>query len=135
VDDDASVGRAVARFVRQLGMDAETFVSGRDLLDRVERTPAFAPDCVLLDMQMPGLSGHDVQVQLARLRPCCPVVIMTAYSDADGHERALALGAVGVLFKPLDEHLFVMTLQTALGRVPRRAEEAGRGGPAAPRET
>jgi FixJ family two-component response regulator len=112
VDDDASVGRAIARLVRQLGMNAEAFVSGRDLLDRFDNAPAFEPDCILLDIQMPDLSGYDVQEQLTRRQSRCPVILMTAYWDTD--EQQHALSAVAVLFKPLDEQLFITAVRTAL---------------------
>ena len=57
VDDDESVCRAVRRLVRSLGMDGETFSSGQNFLDTIEAMPSFRPDCLILDVQMPGMNG------------------------------------------------------------------------------
>jgi FixJ family two-component response regulator len=114
VDDDESVGRAIVRLVRHVDMDAEAFVSGEGFLARLDRA-AFAPDCVVLDMRMPGISGLEVQKELTRRDVRCPIIVMTAYSDADGHQRALDGGAVAVLFKPFDEQLLLSTIRTAIG--------------------
>jgi FixJ family two-component response regulator len=115
VDDDESVGRAVTRLARFLEMDAERFASGIAFLQRLDTT-TFAPDCLILDVQMPGLTGPEVQQHLARRQRRCPVVVMTAYSDPEGHVKALALGAVAVLFKPVDERQFMAAVRTALCR-------------------
>jgi FixJ family two-component response regulator len=114
VDDDESVGRAIVRLVRRVDMDAEAFVSGERFLARLDNA-AFAPACVLLDVRMPGLSGLEVQKELTRRHVRCPVIVMTAYSDVDGHQRALDGGAIAVLFKPFDEQLLLSTIRTAIG--------------------
>jgi FixJ family two-component response regulator len=113
VDDDESVNRSIVRLLRQLDIKARAFVCGQDLLDAID-LGGYAPDCILLDAQMPGLSGPEVQAELIRRAVRCPVVVMTAYSDANRHERAIALGSVAVLFKPFDEQLFISTVQAAL---------------------
>ena len=66
VDDDESVCRAIKRLVRSLGMEAEAFTSGRDFVELIDAMPSFQPDCLVLDVQMPGMNGLDVQEQLAR---------------------------------------------------------------------
>ena len=66
VDDDESVCRALKRLVRSLGMDADTFASGRQFLELIEAMPSLVVDCVVLDVQMPGLTGLQVQAQLTR---------------------------------------------------------------------
>jgi FixJ family two-component response regulator len=115
VDDDESVGRAITRLARRLDIEAQAFQSGEEFLDQLD-TAMLRPDCLLLDIQMPGLSGLEVQEALLRRSSTCPVIVMTAYVEADEHLRALALGAVAVLFKPFDEQLFIATVQTALER-------------------
>jgi FixJ family two-component response regulator len=124
VDDDESLGRALNRLVRELGMEAKTFLSGQDFLDVVGRTPFLTPDCLVLDLRMPGVSGFDVQEQLIRNGTSCPVIVMTAYADADVHQRATALGAIAVLAKPFDQDVFIGLLRTALGRRARRPPES-----------
>jgi FixJ family two-component response regulator len=114
VDDDESVCRAIKRLVRSLGMNAETFSSGKKLLDFIEAMPSFRPDGVVLDVQMPGLNGLDVQDQLLRSGHKLPIVFITAHDEVGARERALAAGAVAFLRKPFDDELLVKTLHAAL---------------------
>ena len=121
VDDDESVCRAIKRLVRSLGMNAETFTSGQKFLDLIEAMPSFHADCVVLDVQMPGLNGVEVQEQLVRTGDKLPIIFITAYDDVGARERALAAGAVAFLRKPFDDELLVKTLRAAL------KDEAGGG--------
>src|SRR5262245_62683347 len=65
VDDDASVGRSVQRLLRSIGVDAESYVSGEEFLELLLSIPSYRPACVILDVQMPGLSGLGVQQRVA----------------------------------------------------------------------
>ena len=114
VDDDESVCRAMKRLVRSLGMAADAFTSGREFIDRVETTPAFQPDCVVLDVQMPGMNGLEVQERLANSGNRLPVIFITAHDEAGVRDRALAAGAVAFLRKPFNDELFIQTLRIAL---------------------
>ena len=116
VDDDESVCRALKRLVRSLGMDADTFTSGRQFIDLIEAMPSFAADCVVLDVQMPGLNGLQVQEQLARGGHRLPVIFITAHDDAAVREQALAAGAVAFVRKPFNDELLIKTLNEALKR-------------------
>lgn len=122
VDDDESVRRAVRRLVRSLGMDADTFGSGQELLDLLDAMPSYRPDCVVLDMRMPGLSGLEIQQRLS----CSglPVIFITGHDDLGVRERALAAGAVAVLRKPFSDEVFARALEAATRR--RRDPEAER---------
>jgi FixJ family two-component response regulator len=122
VDDDESVGRAIKRLVRSLGMNAETFTSGQKFLDLIEAMPSFHADCVVLDVQMAGLNGIEVQEQLVRTDDKLPIIFITAHDDVGARERALAAGAVAFLRKPFDDELLVKTLRAAL-----KKDEAGDG--------
>ena len=115
VDDDASVCRAIQRLVRSLGMNADTFASGQEFLDLVEAVPSFQPDCVVLDVQMPGLNGLEVQERLAKSGRRLPTVFITAHDEVGVRERALAAGAVAFLRKPFNDELFIKTLHAAIG--------------------
>jgi FixJ family two-component response regulator len=121
VDDDESVCRALERLVRSLGMAAETYTSGADFVEQIESLPSFNVDCVILDVQMPGLNGIEVQTRLRRIRKDIPVVFITAHDDRVSRERALAGGAVAFLRKPCNDALIIQTLDAALGR--RGADE------------
>jgi FixJ family two-component response regulator len=114
VDDDESVCRAMKRLVRSLGMTADIFTSGREFIDRVQTTPSYQPDCVVLDVQMPGMNGLEVQARLADSGHPLPVIFITAHDEAGVRERALATGAVAFLRKPFDDELLIKMLRLAL---------------------
>ena len=116
VDDDESVRRAIKRLVRSLGMAAETFSSGKDFIELTEAMPSFQPDCVVLDVQMPGLNGLEVQDHLVQRRSPLPVIFITAHDEAGVRERAMASGAVAFLRKPFNDELFIKTLRAAMER-------------------
>ena len=114
VDDDASVCRAMKRLIRSLGMNVEAFTSGREFLDFLEAMPSFRPDCVILDIQMPGMSGLEVQEQLIQGSSSLPVIFITAHDEVGVRERALAMGALAFLRKPFNDELIIKTLNTAV---------------------
>ncbi len=114
VDDDESVCRALKRLVRSLGMNAETFASGQQFLDLIEAMPSFHPDCLVVDVQMPGLNGLEVQERLATNGNPLPVIFITAHDEAIPRERALAAGAVAFVRKPFQDELLIKTLRVAL---------------------
>lgn len=114
VDDDVSVCRALERLVRSIGFEGATFNSGEDLIAALSNPPPFRPDCVVLDIHMPGLTGIEVQQRLAGRG--LPIVFITAQDDAGLRDRALRAGAAAVLRKPFDDRLFIETLYAALLR-------------------
>ena len=116
VDDDESVCRALRRLVRSLGMEAETFKSGRDLLDLWEAMPSFQPGCVILDVQMPGMTGLDLQQELLKTHKTVPVIFITAHDDVGARERALAAGAIAFIRKPFQDQILIKTMREALSR-------------------
>lgn len=116
VDDDESVCRALRRLIRSISMDAETFSSGQDLLDLFEAMPSFRPDCLILDVQMPRMSGLAVQDNLARRGQAFPVIFITAHDDVGIREKALGAGAVAFIRKPFVDELLIRTIQEALRR-------------------
>jgi FixJ family two-component response regulator len=116
VDDDESVCRAIKRLIRSLGMEAEAFTSGRDFIERIDATPSFQPDCLVLDVQMPGMNGLDVQQQLVSRSSRLPIVFITAHDEMGVRERALSAGALAFLRKPFNDELFIATLTAAVKR-------------------
>jgi FixJ family two-component response regulator len=118
VDDDESVCRALRRLLRSLSMDAEIFSSGQQFLDLVEAMPSFHPDCLVLDVQMPGMNGLELQDRLAMTGQTIPVIFITAHDEVGVRERALGAGALAFLRKPFDDELLVKTLRAALDRGP-----------------
>jgi FixJ family two-component response regulator len=114
VDDDASVCRAISRLLRSLGMNADTFTSGREFIEQIETMPSFHPDCVVLDVQMPGMNGLEVQEFLVRSENPLPVIFITAHDEIGVRERALQAGAVAFLHKPFNDEMFTKTLNEAI---------------------
>jgi FixJ family two-component response regulator len=116
VDDDASVCRAVKRLVRSAGMEADTFTSGQEFIEFLEGMPFLHVDCVVLDVQMPGVNGLVVQKRLGKREHPIPIIFITAHYETDVRERAMAAGAVAFLRKPFDDDLFIRTVREALKR-------------------
>jgi FixJ family two-component response regulator len=118
VDDDESVGRAIKRLARSLNMAAESYSSSEDFINQIESLPSFRPDCVILDVQMPGMNGIDVQRRLRLTHQDIPVIFITAYDDDLARKQALAGGATSFLRKPCNDALIIRSLDAALGREP-----------------
>ena len=116
VDDDESVCRAMSRLLRSLGMDTDTFTSGDEFIKHLETARAFHPDCIVLDVQMPGMNGLEVQELLVRSENFIPVIFITAHDEVSVRERALGRGAVAFLRKPVDGEVLVKILNEALKR-------------------
>jgi FixJ family two-component response regulator len=100
IDDDESVRRALRRLLRAANLDADAFASGRDFIDSLA---AQVPDCVVLDVHMPGMNGLDVQLQLVRSGFRIPVVVITGHDEPQARAQCLAAGAAAYLRKPLDD--------------------------------
>ena len=109
VDDEESVRVAVGRVLRWAGLDAETFASGDEFL-----TSTHWPDCVVLDLHMPGMSGFEVRARLASADVRVPVVIITGHDTPENRQRAEAGGAAAYLLKPVDGQALLDAIRTAV---------------------
>ena len=94
-------------------MAADSFASGDAFLEALSSIPSYRPDCVILDVQMPGLNGLEVQRRLADSG--MPVIFITAHDEFDVRERAMAAGALAYQRQPFDDELFVKTVHAAIG--------------------
>jgi len=112
VDDEEPVRKALRRLLRASGLQAESYAGGREFL---EAAAGRAPDCVLLDLHMTGMSGLQVLRKLRTLAPQPAVLIITAHDEPETREQCLAAGAAGYLTKPLDERLLLNAISAALG--------------------
>jgi FixJ family two-component response regulator len=110
VDDDESVRESLPDLLRELGFAAEAFSSAEAFLASgcVGRTR-----CLLLDIAMPGMTGPDLQRELARRRQEIPTVFITAHADETVRPRMLQQGAVECLFKPFSEAALLDALNAA----------------------
>jgi FixJ family two-component response regulator len=97
-------------------MNADTFTSGHEFIKHIQTMPSFRPDCVVLDVQMPGMNGLEVQELLVRSENPLPVIFITAHDEVSLRERALQAGAVAFLRKPFNDELFIKTLNEAIQR-------------------
>ena len=113
VDDDPSVRRGLERLIRSVGWKAETFASAQEFLAH-PRTEA--PGCLVLDLQLPGLSGLDLQKQMAEVGLETPIVFLTGHGSIPASVQAMKAGAIEFLTKPVDEQDLLKAIQEAIER-------------------
>jgi FixJ family two-component response regulator len=111
VDDEESVRRALTRLLRASHLDVESFPSGEAFLSSLQDHP---PDCLVLDLQMTGLTGRDVQRQLAARQHHFPVIVITAHDEPTMREQCIADGAAAYLRKPLRGDVLLRSIETAV---------------------
>jgi FixJ family two-component response regulator len=121
VDDNESVRTALRELMLSVGLDAVCFSSTREVLDT--ELPAL-PGCMILDVRMPGLSGLDLQQQLAARGNTKPVIFLTGHGDIPMTVRAMKAGAVDFLTKPVRDQTLLDAVSAAIARdVAQRAED------------
>jgi FixJ family two-component response regulator len=118
VDDEESIRRALSRLLRSVGLQAVAYASGAEFLTALPLQP---PSCVVLDLHMPGMSGIDVQEQLARSWPDLPVIVVTGQHSTETETQVQVCHPVAYLLKPLDDELLLGAIRAATdaGRSPR----------------
>lgn len=112
IDDDESVRIATESLVRSLGFSARTFASAEDFLNS---TLVGETACVITDVQMPGMSGVELQSHLRSKGDATPLIFITAFPEERIRRQVDAAGAVGFLAKPFDGHAMVECIDRALG--------------------
>jgi FixJ family two-component response regulator len=113
VDDDSSLRHALTNLLRSVGLRVETFGSAREFLAGPRPD---APGCVVLDVRLPGLSGLDLQRELAAAQMDLPIIFMTGYGDIPMTVQAMKAGAVEFLTKPFRDQDLLDAIQQALER-------------------
>ena len=113
LDDDAAVRRGVSRLLQVAGFQVSAHASAVDFMSAL-RTDA--PGCLLLDLRMPDVSGLELLERLGEVAPLVGVVVMTGYGDVPSSVRAMKLGAVDFLSKPVSEATLVDAIGSALER-------------------
>lgn len=113
VDDDESVREALPDLLRSFGFEAQPFESAETFLasEALTRT-----GCLVLDVAMPGMTGPELQRELARRKIDLPIVFITAQADDRIEDEARRRGASAFLLKPFDESAIVGAVRTALGQ-------------------
>ena len=116
VDDDRSVVKSLARMLRSAGYAVETFGSAREFLASLPVSP---PQCVVLDVHMPDMSGLELQDRLEAQKSCVPVILMTAHDTPQTRERAHRAGSFGLLMKPFANEALLRAIQVTLSCQPQ----------------
>jgi FixJ family two-component response regulator len=113
VDDDVSVRESLDLLIRHAGWQSETYASAQEFLSRA---PGASPSCLLLDIEMPGLNGFELQQRLAADRSEMPIIFVTGHGDIPRTVRAMKAGAVEFLTKPFADDKLLQAIQGAIER-------------------
>jgi FixJ family two-component response regulator len=113
IDDDPSLRQALVGLVRSLGYEARDFASAEEFLAAQPQS-----DCIVTDIQMPGLSGIDLKNELVRKGDATPVIMITARADVGLEQRARASGASCFLRKPYEAADLISCIESALSKAP-----------------
>jgi len=111
VDDDASAREGVAGLIRSGGISTKTFGSGEEFLAAPRPN---IPSCLVLDLNLPGISGLDVQQELAKSGEQLPIIFLTGYGDIPTTVRAVRAGATDFLTKPVDDETLLQAIRRCL---------------------
>jgi DNA-binding NtrC family response regulator len=122
VDDDASVREALSSLIRSVGWRVEAFASAQEFLAHPQ---ADAPSCLVLDVQLPGLSGLDLQQELAKADIQIPIIFLTGHGDIPTSVRAIKAGALEFLTKPFNDEDLLDAIQQGIARDQRALKQKG----------
>lgn len=122
VDDDLSVREGLSSLVRSVGLRVETFASAQEFL---ARSGPGSPSCLVLDLQLPGLSGLDLQKRIAEGELKVPIVFLTGHGNIPASVQAMKGGAVEFLTKPVDEQELLNAIEEAITRDRRNRQQHG----------
>jgi FixJ family two-component response regulator len=112
VDDDRSVLRALSRLLTTAGYAVKSFTSGSDFLKQCESTQA---ECLIVDVQMPGMTGFELTAKLERTGVCLPVLFISAHDSALARQQAAELHASGFLIKPFSPKFLLEQVASLTG--------------------
>lgn len=114
VEDDAAVRKAIVSLLGAAGIRTASFATGEAFL---RSTHAHAAGCLIVDLQLGGMSGLELQHCLVKMESRMPIIFVTAHEDSEGHIRdeALNAGAAAFLHKPFDDVDLLRAIETALG--------------------
>jgi FixJ family two-component response regulator len=113
VDDDVSAREGVARLICSAGLTAKTFASGEEFLAAARSK---VPGCLILDVNLPGLNGLDLQQEIAESDAEIPIIFLTGYGDIPMTVHAVKAGAANFLTKPVDDEELLQAVRQALER-------------------
>jgi FixJ family two-component response regulator len=111
VDDDASTRRALMRLLRIHGINGETYPSARAFL---EALASHLPDCMIVDVNMPDMTGIELQYELLKCNVRIPTIVITASDDKNIAARAVSLGAAAFFLKPVPRDALIAAINSAI---------------------
>lgn len=114
VDDDASFRRAIERRLKLAGYEVATYPSAQQLLARLPDNGSLG--CIILDVQIPGLSGPELQARLNELGSTLPIVFLTGHGDTATTVRTIKAGAEDFLTKPVSSEQLIEAIERAMAR-------------------
>jgi CheY-like chemotaxis protein len=113
VDDDCAVREALTRLLETSSYEVQTFPGASQLIATLSQRK---PDCIVVDLQMPVMTGLELQHYLTRASILIPVIIVTAHDEPGSRERCIAAGVVDYLHKPLRRAVLVAAINSAIAR-------------------
>ena len=112
VDDDPSVLKALARLLRAHGLHVRTYTSAQEFLAALREG---LPECLIVDLQMPEMTGLELQLHLRHSGVKIPTIVITAGADTEARELCAAAGASAILLKPLQDALLLAAINSITG--------------------
>jgi two-component system, LuxR family, response regulator FixJ len=125
VDDDPKVCESLSLMVRSLGFDVETYLSAEAFLDSYDATRK-SPQCMLLDVRMPGISGLGLQQVLAARGVEVSIIMISGFADIPMAVQAITAGALDFLEKPFNRQTLVSRIKAAIDHDAQRRRQSGR---------
>jgi FixJ family two-component response regulator len=113
VDDDVSVRESLELLIQNEGWQPALFESAQEFLTRL---PSVVPSCLILDVNLPDLSGLDIQQRIADEKSSTPIIFITGYGDIPTSVRAMKAGAAEFFTKPLDDEILITAIRDAVLR-------------------
>jgi len=120
VDDDTSIRESLRNLIRSAGLSVQTFASAKEFLANPRPN---APSCLVLDVQLPGLSGLDLQQELVKDGVQIPIIFITGHGDIPMSVRAMKAGALEFLTKPVNAEDLLDAIQQAIARDHRARQQ------------
>ena len=123
VDDDVSVREALENLIRSARMKVEVFASAQEFLASTRLNKVERPSCLVLDVQLPGLSGLDLQQELAQAGVKIPIIFLTGHGSIPMSVRAIKAGALEFLTKPFDDEDLLDAIKQGISRDQRAQQQ------------
>jgi FixJ family two-component response regulator len=124
VDDDASMREALARLLRVYGFNSRNYPSARTLLNALALARhSDTPDCPIVDVNMPDMTGIELQCELLKRSVRIPTIVITASHDKNIAARAVSLGAAAFFLKPVPRDALIAAINSAIKRHPKQTRD------------